>query len=196
MEMNIPGIVILAAGASSRLGQPKQLLQYQGRSLIQRIAQIAVQVVEERVVVVLGAYAGLIYPQIDPLPVIIRYNSNWEEGIASSIRKGLLAALEFSPQPEAVLFAVCDQPHISQALIQNMITSWERSGKSIIACAYGGTLGSPVLFSKLHYDELLQLKYDEGAKKLIQLHPEAVEPIFFPMGNVDIDTIRDYTSLQ
>jgi molybdenum cofactor cytidylyltransferase len=195
-DMNAPAIVILAAGASTRLGQPKQLLQYQGKSLIQRIAEIAVQVGRERVVVVLGAFAELVFTQIDPLPLVIRYNPEWNEGIASSIRKGLQTVLDFLPLPEAVLFAVCDQPHISEALFRDMLSARKATGKSIIACAYDGTLGTPVLFSRPHYDELLQLKGNEGAKRVIQRHPGSMATVSFPMGNVDIDTIRDYTTLQ
>ena len=165
------GMVILAAGGSSRLGQPKQLLHYQDKSLIQHIAQIAVDVVRSPVVAVLGAHAHLIGDQLERIPVHTVYNPDWTSGIASSIRKGLLTALEFSPEMEAVIFTVCDQPHISADLILEMINARGGKNKSIVACTYDRTVGTPVLFSKQHFNELLQLHDHEGAKKIIHQDP-------------------------
>ena len=195
-DMHLQGIVILAAGASTRLGKPKQLLQYKGNSLIQHIAQIAVSVVHGPVVVVTGAHAGLITLQLSGLPVQPVYNPYWNSGIGSSIRKGLQAALDLSPELEEVIFAVCDQPHISPGLFRDMINARVKSKKQIVACAYGNTLGTPVLFSKHYFVELLQLKNDEGARKLILQHASSVEAVPFPMGNVDIDTLQDYIALS
>lgn len=194
--MNSYGIVILAAGASTRLGQSKQLLQYKGESLIQRIARISLDVVPSPVVVVLGARAETIRTQIDHFPVRCVYNRDWTTGIASSIKKGLETVLEISPQLNDVLFAVCDQPYISQDLFREMINERRKSNKPIIACTYEDTLGTPVIFSKQFFHELLQLKDLEGAKKIMQHHPHAIQSVAFPLGNVDIDTVQDLAALN
>ena len=194
--MNTYGIVILAAGASTRLGQPKQLLQYQGESLIQRIARIAVDAVHSPVVVVLGAHAGKISPQLSSIPVQTVYNEDWTTGIASSIKKGLQAVLDISPKIGNVLFAVCDQPHISTDLFLDMITEKKTTNSPIIACSYDNSLGTPVLFSRKLFHELMQLKDAEGAKSVMQLHPDSVKAVLFPKGNVDIDWLHDLAALK
>lgn len=194
--MGSTGIVILAAGESRRLGQPKQLLPYQGSSLIRRITGIAVQVVHKSVVVVLGAHASNIRQQLDDIPVHIRYNPDWANGIASSIREGLMSLVEISPATEAAIFCVCDQPHISRGLFSSMISVREKTHKSIVACAYNNALGTPVLFSQEHFSEILKLKNNEGARIIIQNHPRAVESVSFPLGSIDIDTLWDYATLQ
>jgi len=194
--MRLPGIVILAAGSSSRLGQPKQLLEFQGTSLIQRITQIAVSAVEKPVVVILGANCSLIHSQLTHLPVHIVYNPDWSQGMTSSIRKGLMALLYFSPDTEAVIFAVCDQPYISTDLFLEMIFVGSKTPKPIVACSYNNILGTPVLFKKEFFNVLLALKDNEGARKIIQSYPESVEAVPFPLGIIDVDTMQDYVALQ
>lgn len=194
--MFLPGIVILAAGSSTRLGQPKQLLEYLGTSLVQRIAQIAVNAVKKPVVVMLGANYSLIHAHLTHLPVHIVYNPDWPQGMTSSIRKGLMALLSISPETEGVIFAVCDQPYITPGLFQKMISVGSKSHKSIVACLYNNVPGTPVLFKKDFFDRLLALKDSEGARKIIQSHPESVETVPFPHGIFDVDTMQDYVALQ
>jgi molybdenum cofactor cytidylyltransferase len=194
--MHLPGIVILAAGASSRLGQPKQLLEFQGTTLIRHITQIAVSAVNKPVVVMLGAHCSLIHSQLIRLPVHVVFNPDWSQGMTSSLRKGLMALLYFSPDTEGVIFAVCDQPYITPDLFLEMIAAGSKSQKPIVACLYNNVLGTPVLFKKEYFDELLALKDTEGARQLLQTHPESVEAVPFPLGNFDVDTMQDYAALQ
>jgi molybdenum cofactor cytidylyltransferase len=194
--MRLPGIVILAAGSSTRLGQPKQLLEFQGTSLIQRITQIAVKAVQKPVVVILGANSSLIHSQLTHLPVHIVNNPDWPQGMTSSIRKGLSALLYYSPDTEGVIFAVCDQPYITPDLFLEMISVGSKSHKPIVACLYNNVFGTPVLFKKEYFDALLALKDNEGARKIIQKHPESVEAVPFPKGIFDVDTMQDYVALQ
>ena len=194
--MRFPGIVILAAGSSTRLGQPKQLLEFHGTSLIQRITQIAVDAVQKPVVVMLGANYSLIHGRLTNLPVHIVYNPDWPQGMTSSIRKGLMALLGFSPDTEGVIFAVCDQPYITPDLFQEMISIGRQSQKPIVACLYNNVLGTPVLFKKEYFDVLLALKDNEGARKILQSHPESAEAVPFPHGIFDVDTMQDYVALQ
>jgi molybdenum cofactor cytidylyltransferase len=194
--MNLPGIVILAAGSSSRLGQPKQLLEFQGTTLIRHITQVAVHAVGNPVVVMLGANCSMIHSHLIHLPVHIVYNPDWAQGMTSSLRKGLMALKYFSPDTECAIFAVCDQPYITPDLFLEMISAGNKTQKPIVACHYNNIPGTPVLFKKEYFDVLLALKDTEGARKLLQTHPESIETVPFPLGIFDVDTMQDYTALQ
>jgi molybdenum cofactor cytidylyltransferase len=191
--MSTTGIVILAAGASTRLGKPKQLLPWQGSTLLQHAVQVARQVTDQPVVV-LGAHLHQLQAVLDPAAVQIVHNAAWKEGMASSIRSGLTAVMQQSP--EHVIFIVCDQPFVSAALLQELILAHRKTGKSIIASAYSGTLGIPALFDASFFPQLLGLEGDTGAKKIIQQHSEHVYAVPFPMGHIDIDTAEEYDALM
>jgi molybdenum cofactor cytidylyltransferase len=188
------GIVILAAGSSTRLGQPKQLLIFEGSSLIKRVAEIALDV-SGKVVVVTGYQSKKVQAELLGLPLIIVQNDSFEEGIASSIRKGLSTLIENFKGLKGVIFLVCDQPYLSQNVLTELIKSADETGKKIISSAYGDTTGIPVLFDKSFFGKLLALKGDIGAKKLIQENLADVATIHFPGGSIDIDTMQDFESV-
>ncbi|WP_205500813.1 nucleotidyltransferase family protein [Rufibacter psychrotolerans] len=190
------GIIILAAGASSRLGQAKQQLTFQGQTLLQRTIEAAVDAEQCLVVVVLGANAEQIQPTLEPSEVPFIHNPGWAEGMASSIRVGLTEALRKEPELEAVIFLLSDQPFVEASLLNKMIQTQAETGKSMVACSYQDTLGAPVLFTKELFPELQQLKGQEGAKKLLARYSEKVAEIPFPKGAIDIDTPSDYAALQ
>jgi len=191
-------IVLLAAGSSSRLGGPKQLLMYKEHTLLQHSIEIALASLANRVIVVLGANAGIIGTGItkkdDWLTCIT--NDQWQEGLASSIRCGLQYLLSQKPAPQNVLFMVCDQPYINTVLLNKLITLQRQTGHSIVASKYAKTAGIPAIFSRDLFPELLQLTGDKGARKLIEQQKEAVATVAFPLGTIDIDTMADYESLQ
>jgi molybdenum cofactor cytidylyltransferase len=189
------GVVILAAGKSSRLGQAKQLLDFKGRNLIKRAASIALEVCD-KVIVVTGAQQEKVNEQLAGLNVLMCNNKNYEEGIASSIHAGLIAMQERFSQINGMIFIVCDQPHISPSLLTQLIEVSELQNRGIAASAYGGTVGTPVLFQKKYFSSLLQLEGDQGAKKIIQNNMDDVATIDFPEGVMDIDTIEDYEALK
>jgi molybdenum cofactor cytidylyltransferase len=187
-------IVILAAGPSSRFGSPKQNVNYKGETLLQLAIKNALAV-SETILVVLGANRELIEFSIKDKPVDILYNSDWVEGMASSIS---LAANKLQTdylQITSALFMLCDQPYADKAILQQLIDATLNSEKGIIASAYNDTLGAPVLFKSKYFPYLLALKGKEGAKKLIMQHADDVQPIPFPLGSVDIDTVEDYEGL-
>ena len=186
------GLIILAAGRSGRLGQPKQNLVLQGKTLLQRAVETALASVCDRVLVVLGANKEFIRPTIDPYPIQIIHNTEWNEGIASSIRVGI-KNLQESAVTSSILM-LCDQPFVSTTLLNELIK--KRLEADIVACTYHDTLGTPVLFSSAHFEELMLLTGDEGAKKLILKHQEAIISIPFPLGGVDIDTVEDFGKLS
>ena len=190
------GIVILAAGLSSRLGKPKQMLEFKGKSLLKHAVTAAVDSNASFVVVVIGANATLIVKELDNNEVHVVENKNWQEGMASSIRCGLKAVTKKAPLTDAVIFLVCDQPHISAKLVNEIIMVHQQTGRPIVACNYGDTFGPPVLFYKSFFDELNLLQGDVGAKKIIQQYSEELTSVPFAAGTIDIDKEQDYEALK
>ncbi|KAA0989305.1 nucleotidyltransferase family protein [Dyadobacter aurulentus] len=188
------GIIILAAGNSSRLGEPKQLLLFQHKTLLRHIAEIAVEIADQKVIVVTGSSAALIENEVSKLPCQTVFNGHWLDGMASSIVKGITALNESYPDISGCIIAVSDQPFVTAEIFQNLIAE-ANTGTAIAASSYGDTLGTPVFFSKSYFDQLLQLKGSEGAKKLILAHQSNVRTVPFPLGTVDIDTQEDYKNL-
>jgi molybdenum cofactor cytidylyltransferase len=189
------GIILLAAGASRRLGKPKQLLLYNGQSLLQHNMNIASGSLAKQVIVVLGANAEAILSEIDQEMVHVAINTGWEEGMASSIRCGLNELLKADPFSEGAIVMVCDQPFVSASLLNNLVTTYQETGKPIIASSYENTFGPPALFHKSMFTELLQLKGDTGARKIIQQHANEVGIVPFPQGDIDIDKQSDYDNI-
>jgi molybdenum cofactor cytidylyltransferase len=189
------GVILLAAGGSKRLGTPKQSLLYKGETLLQHALKEALQV-SRQVVVVLGAGADELKQELINPGVQLVINAEWEEGMASSIRNGLLSLLRSHPMIEAALVMVCDQPFVSAAVLQQLVNERLTSGKKIIASSYEQVKGVPVLFDKSFFPSLLALKGQEGAKKIIQQHSDEVATVAFPKGNIDIDTMEDYERLK
>lgn len=188
------GCIILAAGASSRMGTPKQNLLYKGQTLLQTAISAVLTTPVNAVAVVLGANAATIRPTLQFPGVHIFINDLWNEGIASSIRSGLLEILKLHPDIANVLVVLADQPLIDSAFINSLLAKWEH-GK-IAASEYNSTLGPPVLFDKAFFPHLFELEGDEGAKKLIMNYPEAVIRVPFVNGAFDIDTPEDYRKLN
>lgn len=194
MEQTV-GIIILAAGNSSRLGQPKQLLHYKGFTLLQNTIIHAQLVSNTVVVVVTGANRSQIEQEITDSTVKTVHNSEWETGMASSIVIGLQTLLKFKPEIKNTVITVCDQPFLTSKIFNDLLEVQKSTGKSIVAAAYASTLGVPVLFSSFYYKQLLLLKGQEGAKKLLKLFKEDVAEVYFEKGAIDIDTIEDYNKL-
>jgi molybdenum cofactor cytidylyltransferase len=185
----------LAAGSSSRLGRPKQLLPYHGDSLIAHAADTAIESDAAPVVVVLGDNANIISKELDEKKLHITYNDQWQEGMASSLRCGISTVLQIAPECDAVILMVCDQPFVDGELLNSLIRSQRNSGKRIVACQYGDTLGVPALFHRSLFDEIRQVQGDHGAKKIIREHQDELITLPFEKGAIDIDTESDYQSL-
>ncbi|MEQ1798240.1 MAG: nucleotidyltransferase family protein [Lacibacter sp.] len=190
------GVIILAAGASSRLGSPKQLLIYSGAPLLQHSIEVAQLSDARSVIVVLGANADLINDELKASTVKIVINSQWKEGMASTIRYGLQTLLELNPQTEAVVLMVADQPFVTAELLNNLIDVNRKEQRSIVACKYGTTFGTPVLFAKRFFPELMELTGDVGAKGLVRKYMNDAAFVVFQKGTIDIDTMEDYQSLS
>ncbi|KQR70417.1 NTP transferase domain-containing protein [Pedobacter sp. Leaf176] len=188
-------IVILAAGDSSRMGRPKQLLKFNGQTLLNIVIIESLKTIFRPVVVVLGAYAVEIQQASANPDVIYSVNKDWENGMSSSISLGLKVALENNPKIEDVIITVADQAHISWEIFEELRSKQEKSQKNIVASAYAQTTGTPALFNKKYFEELLTLNGAKGAKSLIKQYVEDTTTIPFELGHIDIDTETDYNNL-
>ncbi len=184
------GVILLAAGSSSRLGRPKQLINYQDKTLIQHSIEAALNSTANDLVVVLGSNSELIQTGIESKEVPVLVHEHWEEGMSSSMQCGLRYLIETS-QVEQVILMLCDQPYVTQDLLDQLMNGKKASRKGILACSYSGTVGVPALFDQTYFPELFALMGAEGAKKVILNHQEDVFLIGFPLGAVDLDTEED-----
>lgn len=192
---NSYGLVLLAAGASARLGKPKQLLPFKGNTLLGHGLRVAIESGVKPIVLVLGANAALLAAQVETAGVEIVINADWKEGMASSIRCGLRQLLAIAPGTTAIIVMVCDQPFIMAQLLKDLVVKYKQSAKPIIASSYKGIPGTPALFDKTIFAELMELTGDTGAKKIMQSDPERVATVEFVLGEIDIDTTEDYERL-
>lgn len=190
------GILILAAGASTRLGQPKQLLDYCDKPLIRHMAEVAIKSACCPVGVVLGAYAEIIAPHLDNLHIHIIYNKHWQTGMASSIRCGLERMLTIMPELDAIVLMVCDQPFVSSDLICQLVGQYHATNCAIVASEYDDILGVPALFHQALFPELASLQRDVGAKSIIYQHHSQTVSIPFAEGAIDLDHPQDLALLS
>jgi molybdenum cofactor cytidylyltransferase len=195
-------VVILAAGASRRMGTPKQLLTFEGKTLIRHSALVALESLCSPAIAVLGANQEKILPEIAHLTLNDKllhalYNPDWQEGMASSIRLSINHLVEvMGKNLEAVVFMLCDQPFVSAELINELVTVYRRTQSPLVVSTYENEVnGVPALFSKEIFSELLRLKGDIGARKIIMQFAEKMLTVPFPKGNIDLDTPEAYQLL-
>jgi molybdenum cofactor cytidylyltransferase len=193
--MNNTGIIILAAGESSRFGNIKQLLPFNGKTLLQHVIDEATKAGAQPIVVITGANATKVTASIAHSKVNILVNENWQEGMASGIVAGVQNIVSLNDSIKKIIVAVCDQPFVTSALFEQLEEMQNKSGKSIVACTYADTIGTPTLFAEKYFDQLLTLKGDEGAKKILKSNKQDVATVDFPKGEIDIDTQKDYENL-
>jgi molybdenum cofactor cytidylyltransferase len=189
------GIIILAAGSSSRLGRPKQNLIYKGKTLLQHTVLVAINSPCRPIIVVLGAYSETIHHQIDGEDIHIIYNPEWEQGMSGSIKQGI-NQLQATPQITGAIILLCDQPFVNHHLLSQMLQKQTETRKGIVACAYNNTLGVPVWFHQNYFAALVLLQGNEGAKKLLSIYADDIAVVDFPQGAIDIDTADDYEGLM
>jgi molybdenum cofactor cytidylyltransferase len=194
--MRSVGAIILAAGWSSRFGQAKQLLPFQGETLVRRAVRSAIDGGCASVSVVVGDARDSIETELRKTPALVVENREWQRGLGTSIRCGLRHQLNARPELDAVLLLVCDQPFVDASIVKALITQWENSRKPIVACRYAKTLGVPALFDRGCFEELLALPDESGAKALIESRDGGVAQVEFEKGAIDIDTPVDFHRLE
>ncbi|NND37765.1 MAG: nucleotidyltransferase family protein [Gammaproteobacteria bacterium] len=183
-----PGItgVVLAGGASARMGEPKQLLRFRGDTLVRRAAAAALEHCS-RVIVVTGAIRRPIVDALAGLPVEVVANDDWREGMASSIRAGIRA---MPPDVAACLVCLTDQPRVGAAELGKLVDAWRLAPQSIAASRYAGALGVPAIFPAGYFDRLADLRGDRGARSLIGAATDVI-CVDLPEAAVDLDTPED-----
>lgn len=193
------GVVLLAAGGSSRLGHPKQLVVHQGQTLIRRAAEAALSL-GGPVVVVLGAHREAIAPALSGLPVRLVAHPDWALGPGGSLTAGLAALPTLSdshaPAVDAVLVMLCDQLRVGAAHLEALVATWRDTGAPIVASGYDGTRGVPALFARSVFDELASLSPTQGARGVIAHEPSRVVTVPLPGGDEDVDTPADLARLK
>jgi len=191
------GLILLAAGASSRLENfLKQLLEFRGKTLLRHTAETACSSKCQPICVVLGANAEKLRTEIADLPLEITFNQNWKTGLSSSLQEGLRTLLEIEPKIAAVCVMLADQPLVTSSIINNLTDVFERGENPLIICQYAEATGVPVILARSLFDEIHELKGDAGAKKIIQKHFAFAAKLFVPEAALDVDTWEDYERLK
>ncbi len=190
------GVVILAAGESSRMGGPKQLLAYRGTTLLNHTIATARALGDALVAVVLGARVAEIRAQLEAPDALVVENPAWPAGMGGSLRCGLHALLDAQPEMDGAIFLPCDQPLLTADTLRKLIATHARTGAAIVASEYDGTLGTPAFFAREFFLELLTLDGAVGARQIIWTHRARAVGEPFPEGAMDLDTPADYARLQ
>lgn len=192
--MRTVAALILAAGGSSRLGQPKQLLKFEGESLVRRAVTAAAEGGCAPIIVVVGNLRSQIEAELVGKAAMIVNNDDWPRGVGTSIRAGVKSLRKEAVN--AVVLMACDQPFLRGAVVRALIDQHRDSGKAIVASSYAGTLGIPALFDSSCFDALLALPDHSGAKPIIESRVAEVAAVAFEGGAIDIDTPADLRALQ
>lgn len=187
--------MILAAGSSSRLGQPKQLLSFKGKTLLENVVETASSV-SDKVLVVLGSSHKQIAPAIAHTKAQLAYFKDWSQGMGSTLSFGIQQVLNNDRYTKEILILLCDQLHVTTQMLEELIFLHQESDHLITACGYDKSYGVPALFDRKIFLDLLNLSGEQGAKKVILKHFKNTQVIAFPEAQVDIDTPKDLALLR
>lgn len=185
-------ILVLAAGASTRLGQPKQLVQLGGQPALHRVVSNCVAVAGNAVTVVIGANARDLTRLLGRSPASMIVNRHWEEGIAASIRCGLAT---LPPTCDAVLIVLGDQVAITVDDLKRLVSAWKEQEGVVAAAVYERHVGVPAIFPRLCFTELAQLRGDQGARLILERNSHRLVRVPMPNAAVDLDTPEDLAAL-
>jgi molybdenum cofactor cytidylyltransferase len=188
--------IVLAAGASTRLGQPKQLLKTDGESLLHRTIRIATEAGCAPIFVVLGFESASMQQELRGLETKSVINPDWRSGMGSSLRYGINALTKEIPLPPKVLLLLCDQAKLSAEILFELMRMSVEAGSLITASSYAARLGVPAIFPKQLYPDLLKVEGDQGARSIIQHYLNQTTVVDFPDGAIDIDTPQDLAYLN
>jgi molybdenum cofactor cytidylyltransferase len=181
--------IVLAAGASRRMGRPKQLIEIDGESLIRRVVLVALATAPTRTLIVVGAYADEVFAKVADLKVERVDCLGWDEGMAASLRTGIAALRE--TDGDGVLLLLCDQPGLDHAHLCGLCTTWRGDESCAVASAYADTIGVPALLPRTWFADLRALRGDSGARELLRSRGSRVVAIKAPALARDIDLPGD-----
>ena len=189
------GAIILAAGASERMGTPKPLLLWKGQSLIENAVAKTREAGIEKIIIVAGAHFDLVAPILSLLKLPYARNEDWQKGMGSSIRSGLQKLLEVDAEIEGALIWLCDQPLVSSADLRALIEAFDPLRFPIAASEFSGTLGIPTVFGREFFETLLEMDESTGAKSILTRNLPKVRKVSIPEASTDVDTPEDYQRL-
>jgi len=185
--------IVLAAGESRRMGRPKQLLEWQGKTLLLHVLENLINSSADEIILVLGHEAEKIRKSLPEFQIKIVINPDYKQGMASSLRQGLLA---MNPTSEAFLVLLADQPGIGPEIINRVIRDFQQADpkRGIGRPVYRGLQGHPVLIGVQYLQEALQLQGDVGARQILMNHPTDILEIEVDQDVVlmDMDTPEEY----
>lgn len=185
-------VLVLAAGAASRFGSPKQLVRIGGQPLLHRAVSQATQVAGGAVTVVLGAHAPQLAPLLRHSTASVLINRHWEEGLASSLRLGVAS---LPAGTEGVLITLADQAAVTAFDLQRLATAWRQQPDWLIAASYSGHTGVPAVFPAHTFPAFADLRGDSGARVLLARYADRCLRIPMPNAAIDIDTPEDLLKL-
>lgn len=185
--------IVLAAGASTRFGSPKQLVRIAGRPLLHTAVTRASEVVGSAVIVVLGSGAAELGALLKHSPGSIVVNQDWREGLGSSIRAGIS---RLPPTCSGALLMLADQPAVTADDLRRLAGTWRRQPLYLAAALYGGTCGVPAIFPRSLFQELTQLRGDQGARLLLRRNADRLVRVPMPGAELDIDTPEDLLAVE
>jgi molybdenum cofactor cytidylyltransferase len=186
-------ILILAAGASTRLGQPKQLVRLDGRPLLHTMVSHAVAVAGHAVTVVVGAHAQELALLLKHSPASVIVNRQWEEGLGASIRCGVAA---LPPGCDAVLIMLADQVGVTSDDLKRLVSAWKGQDVAVVASLYSGTVGVPAIFPRWCFSDLAALRGDVGARLILQRYSDRLTRVPMPNAAMDLDTPEQLEELR
>lgn len=185
-------VLVLAAGASRRLGQPKQLVKLAGRPALHGVVANAVALAGSAVTVVIGAHASELTRLLAHSSASVVVNRQWEEGMASSIRRGVAA---LPSTCGAVLILLGDQVAVTADDLKRLVSAWQEQDSVIATATYDRHVGVPAIFPRLWFSELAELRGDQGARKLLERHDYRLVRVPMPNAAIDLDTPEDLAAL-
>jgi molybdenum cofactor cytidylyltransferase len=183
--------VILAAGESKRMDQPKLLMAWEGKTILEHTIDNYLNSMASETIVVLGYKAKELTEVIGDRPVISVVNPAYREGMSSSLISGIKST---SPQTQGIMLALADQPAVDSQTINKLISTFDKQQKNIVIPVYQGKRGHPVIFHVKYREELLNIRGDIGAREVIQRHADDVLEVAVDCKGVliDIDTPSDF----
>ena len=189
--------LVLAAGLSSRLGQPKQLLRLGGRPLVDWPLAALRAVEVDPLVLVLGHREGEVMRAIDVLDVRVVVNPRFVEGLSTSLKLGILSIALLGPEVRGTLVLAGDQPLVGPELLRALIDEFDRGTHLIVATAHADHTGVPMLLGRDAWPLLDIIGEDQGARALLRARPELVSTVSAPDERMalDVDTMADYQRL-
>lgn len=189
-------VLILAAGNSSRMGVPKQLLKWKDTNLLQHTINTVNALRSDAVFVVLGAHYNAIIAQINVESATVMYNPNWEVGMGNSIAFGVNEIKKLHPEVEAILITLSDQPLINVSYLKLIVENYHLNKHKMVCTLYkNNKLGVPAIFNQVYFEALKKLNHDKGAKDLLTKYASQIVHVDGMDVVSDIDTKDDYQKL-